>query len=85
MIDKQLIQIAKAYKGKVYLVGGDVSDAFLGIESKDLDYLFTNIPLLDLKLELEKTFPDARVDEVGESFGVIKMAYQDQEDRKSVV
>jgi hypothetical protein len=79
MIDKQLIQIAKKYQGKVYLVGGMVRDQLLGIESKDEDYLFTKIPLSQLKIELEKEFPNAKVNEVGESFGVIKMTYKDQE------
>ena len=78
-IDAQLIQIAKAWDGKVYLVGGMVRDQLLGIESKDEDYLFTNIPLPQLKIELEKKFPDAKVDNVGMSFGVIKMTYKQQD------
>ena len=74
-MDKKLIQIAKKYDGSVYLVGGAVRDELLGIDSKDLDYLFTNIPLTTLKDELQTEFPTAHVNEVGESFGDVRGGY----------
>ena len=74
---KEIIEILKKEdgikallaKGKVFLVGGLVRDSFIGKESKDVDLLVTNIPLSDIA-ELLKPF--GRVDEVGESFGVVK-------------
>lgn len=55
--------------GKIYAVGGAVRDELLGIESKDLDILVCKLQQDELVTILKKY---GRVDEVGESFGVIK-------------
>lgn len=67
---KQDQGISKLIKlGKIYLVGGFVRDSYLGKESKDVDLLITGIPLSTIA-ELLK--PYGKVDEVGQSFGVVK-------------
>jgi tRNA nucleotidyltransferase (CCA-adding enzyme) len=52
------------------LVGGCVRDALLGIERKDLDFEVTGIPLDALARALERW---GATDEVGKSFGVVKL------------
>ena len=56
-------------KGKVHLVGGLVRDHFLGKESKDVDLLVTGMTLKEIA---EVIRPFGKLDEVGESFAVIK-------------
>lgn len=62
--------------GEIYAVGGAVRDDMLGIESKDLDLLIRLVPKEDLLAILDKY---GAVDEVGESFGVIKFTAPVQE------
>jgi len=57
--------------GTPYLVGGAVRDAMLGLESKDLDILVTNLEPETLKSVLETV---GKVDLVGKSFGVFKVS-----------
>ncbi len=74
---KEIIQILKQDEGinklielgKIYLVGGFVRDSYLNKESKDVDLLITGIPLSTIA-EILKPF--GNVDEVGQSFGVVK-------------
>jgi tRNA nucleotidyltransferase (CCA-adding enzyme) len=73
-INKRLVDMAKSFGGKVYLVGGAVRDELLGKESKDLDYLVTKISLEDLSKLLPKVIPGAKISEVGQSFGIVKAA-----------
>lgn len=56
-------------KGKVHLVGGLVRDHFLNKESKDVDLLVTGMSLSEIA---EVIKPFGKLDEVGESFAVIK-------------
>lgn len=58
--------------GKIYLVGGGVRDAFLGLQPKDYDFLVTGIHVAKLTSILA-AIPGARVDAVGKSFGVLKV------------
>jgi len=57
--------------GTAYLVGGAVRDAMLGVVSKDLDILVTNLESETLKSVLETV---GKVDLVGKSFGVFKVS-----------
>jgi len=57
--------------GTPYLVGGAVRDGMLGVESKDLDILVTNLESEALKSVLETV---GKVDLVGKSFGVFKVS-----------
>lgn len=54
---------------KVYLVGGIVRDCILNKESKDIDYLFSNITIENIIIILEKY---GVINSVGKSFGVLK-------------
>lgn len=78
-INEKLVGIAKKHNGKAYLVGGAVRDALMGIESKDYDYLITKIPIDTLAKELAAAIPSAKIDEVGKSFGIIKMSFGGEE------
>lgn len=62
-------------KAQVYLVGGVVRDAFLGLDSKDQDHLITDIEF-DALIKILKKF--GVVNLVGKSFGVIKFKPFDQ-------
>jgi tRNA nucleotidyltransferase/poly(A) polymerase len=75
----KLVLLAKQWKGKVYLVGGAVRDKLLGHTPKDLDYVVTKIDLASLSNKLKQMFPDAKVSEVGESFGIVKLAIGTEE------
>jgi tRNA nucleotidyltransferase/poly(A) polymerase len=75
----QLILLAKKWNGKFYLVGGAVRDEILGMTPKDLDYVATKISLEDLSKELQSAFPTAKVNLVGESFGVVKLTIDNNE------
>jgi tRNA nucleotidyltransferase (CCA-adding enzyme) len=56
------------------IVGGFVRDTFLRLNSKDIDIeLFNALTLNDVKKILQKF---GKVDEVGKSFGVLKMKYK---------
>ena len=74
---KQIEPLVKMHqKGEVFLVGGLVRDHFLKKESKDIDLLVCGIPVSKIKKMLS---PFGKVDEVGESFGVIKFTPKDWE------
>ena len=70
----KLVNLAKQWNGKVYLVGGAVRDQLLGFTPKDLDYVVTKIDLNRLSDKLKQMFPEAKVSEVGESFGIVKLS-----------
>lgn len=70
-LHKELVDMAKKWDGKVYLVGGAVRDELLGKDPKDLDYVVTGIDKDTLEKELLKTLPGSSVDQVGKSFGVV--------------
>ncbi len=69
-----LISLSKQWNGQVFLVGGAVRDQLLGFTPKDLDYVVTKITLSDLSNRLKQMFPQAKVSEVGESFGIVKLS-----------
>ena len=72
-LPKNLDQILKEIEGQggtPLLVGGAVRDAFLGIQSKDIDIEVHGITLNNLQKVLEKFGP---VSEVGKSFGVLRL------------
>lgn len=70
-IPENIISAINTLGGTIYEVGGAVRDSFLGIsDHKDHDYLVTGIPIGDL-ISLLKPF--GKVDQVGKSFGVIKL------------
>lgn len=75
----KLVALSKQWNGKVYLVGGAVRDQLMGYTPKDLDYVITKIDLATLSAKLKQMFPDAKVSEVGESFGIVKLAIGDEE------
>jgi hypothetical protein len=77
--DKKLVQIAKSAGGKAYLVGGAVRDEILSQESKDRDYCITKIPLEELYKKLQHFIPEAKINEVGKSFGIIKISIGNDE------
>mgnify|MGYP001240602276 CR=1 FL=1 len=70
------IKSAKKYasnaENKLYRVGGSVRDELLGVESKDIDYLVTNVALDELKKALEPISDNIVSTNVGESMQVIK-------------
>ena len=72
--DKKLIEIAKSVGGKAYLVGGAVRDEIMSKNSKDRDYCLTKIPLEELAKKLQHFIPEAKINEVGKSFGIIKLS-----------
>ena len=74
-LESRLLSTVSALEGQVYLVGGAVRDALLGLPSKDADYLVTGVPLKTLRTRLETW---ARVDLVGSSFGVLKLTFQSE-------
>lgn len=76
---RNLISLAKQWYGEVFLVGGAVRDQLLGFTPKDLDYVITKITLDDLSNKLKQTFPHAKVSEVGESFGIVKLTIDNEE------
>lgn len=62
-----IIEIANKIKdngGRLYLVGGAVRDKFLGIPSKDMDYVVTGLS----QNKFESLFPSAKIR--GKSFPV---------------
>ncbi len=55
--------------GRIYFVGGFIRDFHLNMESKDIDLIVSNMPHKQLLDILKK---HGEVNEVGESFGVLK-------------
>lgn len=78
-INAKLVDIAKQNGGKAYIVGGAVRDEIMGVESKDVDYMITKTPINVLSEKLKQAFPTAKIDEVGKSFGIIKMNIDGEE------
>jgi len=66
---KPVIKDVLSSQGEIFAVGGAVRDKFLKLQSKDLDVLVTGIPYNKLLTILNRY---GKVDEVGESFGIIK-------------
>lgn len=75
----KLVSLSKQWNGQVFLVGGAVRDQLLGFTPKDLDYVVTKITLADLSNRLKQMFPQAKVSEVGESFGIVKLSIDGEE------
>jgi tRNA nucleotidyltransferase/poly(A) polymerase len=75
----KLVALSKQWNGQVFLVGGAVRDQLLGFTPKDLDYVVTKITLVDLSNRLKQMFPQAKVSEVGESFGIVKLSIDGEE------
>jgi tRNA nucleotidyltransferase (CCA-adding enzyme) len=69
-LETSLLETVREAGGELYLVGGAVRDALLGFQSKDADYLVTGVAFPELTSRLEGW---ARVDAVGQSFGVLKV------------
>lgn len=59
---------------KLYRVGGFVRDMIIGVESKDVDYLVTNVSYEDLQDTLNKHFDKVISTSVGDDMNVIKVA-----------
>lgn len=78
-LHQKLVAMTKSFGGKIYLVGGAVRDELLGIKSKDLDYVVTKITLPELAQKLKDILPGSKVNEVGESFGIIKLSLGSEE------
>jgi tRNA nucleotidyltransferase/poly(A) polymerase len=77
---KKLVIMANSFGGKVYLVGGAIRDELIGETiPKDYDFVVTCIDLRDLKKLLEFHFPQGSINEVGESFGIIKLKLNNKE------
>lgn len=64
---------------KMYRVGGYVRDSFLGIKSKDVDYVVTNVRFEHLKDALLNITDKVISTEVGDSMNVIKVPLGDGE------
>ncbi|MFA5071187.1 MAG: polynucleotide adenylyltransferase [Candidatus Pacearchaeota archaeon] len=74
IFDIQNILSAICNKGGMpRVVGGFVRDSFLGKDSKDFDIEVYNMPVEELK---EVLSPFGSVEEVGKSFGVLKLRYR---------
>ena len=67
---RHVAKIAADLGGRALLVGGCVRDVFLGVESKDCDIEVFGVEGAALRAALEREF---HLDEVGASFGVIKL------------
>lgn len=70
-IDSLHKKLVEEFGDTIYLVGGAVRDKIMGKESKDMDYLVTNVTLDELKNRLLKTLPGSKIKEVGEKFGIV--------------
>lgn len=64
--------ITKAH-GKPFVVGGFVRDTLMGLDPKDIDIEVHEMDVFDL-IDLLKRF--GKVDEVGKSFGVLKLRFK---------
>jgi tRNA nucleotidyltransferase (CCA-adding enzyme) len=72
-LQSRLLETTKTLNAELYLVGGAVRDALLGLSVKDADYVVVGASLPSLKAALETW---ARVDVVGASFGVLKVTFE---------
>jgi hypothetical protein len=72
-------KLVKEFGDSIYLVGGAVRDKIIGeiegrqVDSKDMDYIVTGVPMDDLKQRLMKTITGSKINEVGQKFGIIKV------------
>lgn len=71
-----LAKSVKAAGGRAFLVGGGVRDALLGVEPKDFDIEIFGLDV-DALITVLRRF--GRVDEVGRSFGVLKLTAGNEE------
>lgn len=69
-VEKAIAALSQA--GKPYVVGGAVRDSFFGAENKDVDIEVHSTDLDSITRELRKS--GYSVDEVGRSFGVLKIS-----------
>jgi tRNA nucleotidyltransferase (CCA-adding enzyme) len=70
-ITREIANVVTQAGGEAFLVGGAVRDDLLGLRSKDEDVLVTGIEWSRLEAALQDV---GRVDAVGASFGVLKVA-----------
>jgi len=70
----------QANENKLYRVGGVVRDEILGVKSKDIDYLVTNVAFEDLKTALAAISDKIVSTNVGESMQVIKAVIDGSEE-----
>jgi tRNA nucleotidyltransferase (CCA-adding enzyme) len=70
-ITREIANVVTQAGGEAFLVGGAVRDDLLGLSSKDEDVLVTGIEWSRLEAALQDV---GRVDAVGASFGVLKVA-----------
>ncbi len=70
-ITREIATVVTQAGGEAFLIGGAVRDALLGFSSKDEDVLVTGVPWSVLEKVLASV---GRVDAVGASFGVLKVA-----------
>jgi tRNA nucleotidyltransferase (CCA-adding enzyme) len=70
-IIKQLAIQLKHIGGTTYYVGGYVRNELLGIPSKDIDLVVTNVSQTTLESFLNKHYPNSKL--CGKSFGVYKL------------
>lgn len=77
ILNKQtFIKSLKEYTDGIYLVGGIVRDHFLNKESKDIDLLVTQLEIEEI---CDILTPYGKIDDVGESFSVIKFLPYDMD------
>lgn len=69
ILNSDFFKALLANKGKPHFVGGAIRDFYLNKKSKDIDIIVSGISSEDL-INLLRGF--GKVDEVGQSFGVIK-------------
>jgi tRNA nucleotidyltransferase (CCA-adding enzyme) len=70
-VTQDIARVVTENGGEAFLVGGAVRDAMLGFPSKDEDVLVTGVEWSVLEAALQDV---GRVDAVGASFGVLKVA-----------
>ncbi|MEM7402867.1 MAG: HD domain-containing protein [Myxococcota bacterium] len=70
---QQLVQTIAQAKGRPVAVGGCVRDHLLGLKAKDVDIEVYALPLERLKEILQTV---AQINEVGKSFGILKVTLQ---------
>ena len=69
ILGSQFLKEIRYLGGRLHFVGGSVRDFHLNLDSKDIDVVISNLPSERLIDVLKK---HGKVDEVGESFGVVK-------------